>query len=155
MNWVRIAKEVLVGSGATVVPLLIAEAQRARERGEPWRQRLMLRLLERCFGVYVSESARIGPRLWTPHPVGIVIGSGVVIGSDCRLYQGVTLGRGSLEESEADAYPTIGDRVVVFANAVVVGNCRVGDDAIIGANAVVLHDVPAGRTAVGIPAKTL
>ena len=73
-----------------------------------------------------------------------------VIGDDCVLRQGVTLGNRYLDRP-GDA-PVLGRRVNVGAGAKLLGPVQIGDDAVIGANAVVLHDVPAGATVVGIPA---
>lgn len=80
-----------------------------------------------------------------PHPIGIVIGDGVTLGQDVRIYQHVTLGLRQPGQGTNDRqYPVIGDRVLIYAGAVIAGGVRVGDDAIIGANVVVTHDVPAG-----------
>ena len=104
----------------------------------------------RTFGCYMSQSARIGPGLLLPHPVGIVVGDDVEIGDNATIYQHVTLGqRGARDQS----YPVIGHNVVIYAGAVIIGNITIGDGAVIGANAVVTGDVPAGATAVGIPAR--
>lgn len=86
-----------------------------------------------------------------PHPLGIVIGDGVKIGNDCRIYQNVTIG---LIENmpAADAvnrYPTIEDRVIIYAGAVIAGPVTIGAGATIGANAVITRDVPPGAVAFG------
>jgi serine O-acetyltransferase len=82
-----------------------------------------------------------------------VIHGGCVIGDDCIIRQGVTLGNRSLDRP-FDA-PKLGNRVNIGAGAKILGNVQLGDDVNIGANAVVLCDVEAGQTAVGIPAKVL
>lgn len=87
-----------------------------------------------------------------PHPTGIVIGEGVIMGRNATVFQNVTIGSGDLG---AGAYPVIEDNVTIFANAVIVGAIKIGDGAKIGAGAIVLKDVPAGRTAVGNPARLL
>ncbi len=83
-----------------------------------------------------------------PHPNGIVIHPNAVIGPNCLIFQQVTIGTidGSTE-------PVIEGHVDIGAGAKILGSVRVGAHARIGANAVVLIDVPAGRTAVGIPAR--
>ena len=105
-------------------------------------------------GAEIFPQARIAPGLTIKHPGGIVIGSGAKIGRDCTILQNVTLGE-KLGASGDHSYPTIGNRVTICAGAVIVGPVTIGDDATIGANAVVLMDVPAGATAVGVPARIL
>ena len=109
--------------------------------------------IERRFGCYLHLNAQIGPGLRLPHPVGIVIGEGVMLGARCTIYQHVTLGGRRLGDWQAGRYPRVGDDVVLFCGAAVLGTLSIGDGAVVGANAVVLEDVPAGGVAVGVPAK--
>jgi len=97
-------------------------------------------------GADIPLNARIGGGLLIPHPNGIVIHPGSRIGPNCLIFQQVTIG-------DAGGVPTIGGHVDIGAGARVLGPVVVGDHARIGANAVVLSDVPAGATAVGIPAR--
>ncbi len=103
-------------------------------------------------GIEIHPMAVIGERLFIDHGMGVVIGSTAVVGDDVTLYQGVTLGGTSLERG-VKRHPTVGNDVIVGAGAHILGPITVADGARIGANAVVLHDVPAGATMVGIPAK--
>lgn len=82
------------------------------------------------YGVYISTSAVIGPGLCLPHPVGVVIGEGVCIGAGVRIYQGVTLGRRNLQ---AITNPSVGDRVVIYAGAVIVGGVAIPADSAVPA----------------------
>ena len=84
--------------------------------------------------------------------MGVVIGETAVIGDECTIYQGVTLGGTSLEAG-TKRHPTLGRGVIVSAGAKVVGSFTVGDGARVGANSVLLQPVPPGATAVGIPAR--
>mgnify|MGYP001545841095 CR=1 FL=1 len=86
-----------------------------------------------------------------PHPVGIVIGSGVTLGMNCKIYQNVTLGG----KGDGEEQPVLGDNVTIYANAVIAGGVIIGDNAVVGANSLVLADVPANETVAGIPAKVL
>jgi serine O-acetyltransferase len=89
----------------------------------------------------------LGGGLELPHPNGIVIRPDATIGPNCRPFQQVTLGTGS-----RPGLTTLGAPVDIGAGAKILGGVHIGDFAIIGANAVVVSDIPAGATAVGIPA---
>lgn len=99
-------------------------------------------------GSDIDVGVRFGRNLRLPHPTGVVIHRDVVIGDDCMVMQQVTLG-----QLAKGGLPTIGSQVYVGCGAKVLGPVKIGDGARVGANAVVLHDVPAGATAVGVPAK--
>lgn len=100
-------------------------------------------------GADIPLNTRIGGGFLMPHPNGIVIHSDSSIGPNCLVFQQVTIG------DAAGGVPQIGGHVDIGAGAKILGNVRIGDHAKIGANAVVLQDVPAGATAVGIPAKII
>lgn len=104
----------------------------------------------RRYGVEIHPAATIGRRLVIDHGMGIVIGGTAIIGDDCLLYQGVTLGMTGKHGGKR--HPTLGDRVMVGANAVVLGNIRIGNDVKVGAGAVVVEDVPSDVTVAGVPA---
>ena len=105
--------------------------------------------LQRKYGMWISPGCYIGKRFHMMHLQGITIGSDVLIGDDCTIYQQVTLGK------KSGKFPTIGNGVTIFAGAKVLGGVTVGDGAVIGANAVVTHDVPAGDVVAGVPARTI
>jgi len=100
---------------------------------------------------HLHLDASIGPGLKLPHPTGVVIGAGARIGERVTIYQHVTVGRARREAS----FPAIGDDVVIFPNAVVVGGISVGARAVIGAGAVVIGDVPEGAVVAGNPARVV
>ncbi len=104
---------------------------------------------KRKTGIEIHPAAQIGRRLVIDHGEGIVIGATVIIGDDCLLYQGVTLGGTGL--SEGKRHPTLGNNVMVGSGAKILGPFTVGDNARIAANAVVLRQVPANSTVVGVP----
>lgn len=104
-------------------------------------------LLTIVTGSDIHLHAQIGLRLSLPHPNGVVVHADAVIGDDCMIMQQVTIGQ--LADGGA---PRLGNRVYVGAGAKVLGPIVIGDGARIGANSVVLIDVPAGATAVGVPA---
>jgi serine O-acetyltransferase len=114
---------------------------------------MMYRKIRNSYGIEVPFTAKIGRRVVIEHQHGIVIHGFCEIGDDCVIRQGVTLGNRYLERPfEA---PKLAARVNVGAGAKVLGAIALGEGSSVGANAVVLKDVPAGKTAVGIPAKIL
>jgi len=104
-------------------------------------------------GIEIHPGATIGKRLFIDHGMGVVIGETTIIGDDCTLYQGVTLGGTGKERGKR--HPTLGDRVVVGVGAKILGDVKIGNQARIGGGAVVLRDVPANTTAVGVPARAV
>lgn len=113
--------------------------------------RFTFRYCRNIYGIELPYSCVLGRRVVFEHQGGIVIHGNCVIGDDCIIRQGVTLGNRTLDKP-ADA-PKLGRRVNIGAGAKVLGAVIIGDDAVIGANAVVLRDVPAGSLAVGVPAR--
>jgi serine O-acetyltransferase len=106
-------------------------------------------------GIEIHPGAQIGRRVVIDHGMGVVIGETAVVGNDCLIYHGVTLGGKKptrREDISGRRHPALGDRVTVGTGATVLGPVTIGDDAVIGAKAVVLIDVPAGALALGIPA---
>lgn len=104
-------------------------------------------------GIEIHPAAKIGSGLFIDHGSGVVIGETTIIGNNCTLYQGVTLGGTGKECGKR--HPTLGNNVMVGAGAKLLGAFHVGDNAKIAAGAVVLSDVPENSTAVGIPAKVV
>ena len=100
-------------------------------------------------GIEIHPGARIGERFFIDHGMGVVIGETAVIGENCHLYQGVTLGGTSTKR--AKRHPTLGKGVVVGAGAKVIGAVTLGDGAKIGAGSVVVTNVPPNATVVGVP----
>ncbi|MCH5342470.1 MAG: serine acetyltransferase [Acetatifactor sp.] len=105
-------------------------------------------LLKKFFCV-VGSHCEIGEELVLPHPMGIVIGHGVKIGKRCVIYHQATLGQSK------SCFPSIGDDVVIFAGAKIVGDVKVGDNVVIGANAVVTRDIPSNSVVAGNPAAVI
>ncbi len=103
------------------------------------------------FGVDINPAAQIGSGIMLDHATGFVVGETAIIGDDCSILQGVTLG--GTGKSDEDRHPKIGDRVLIGANASVLGNIKIGDGAKIAAGSVVLKPVPQNCTVAGVPAK--
>jgi serine O-acetyltransferase len=120
--------------------------------GFRWLGRLTSHLARWLTGIEIHPGATLGRRVFIDHGMGVVIGETAEIGDDCTIYQGVTLGGTALVPG-AKRHPTLGKGVIVSAGAKVLGGFTVGDGARVGSNAVLLQPVPAGATAVGIPAR--
>lgn len=105
-------------------------------------------------GIEIHPAARIGRRVFIDHGMGVVIGEMAEVGDDCTIYQGVTLGGTSLVKG-AKRHPTLEARVIVGANACILGGFTVGAGARVGSGAVLTRAVPPGATAVGNPARVI
>ena len=128
----RIAHE-LYRLGVPLIPRIISEMAHSRT------------------GIDIHPGAQIGKEFFIDHGTGVVIGETCIIGSGCRLYQGVTLGALSFTKDESGAlvkgmprHPVLEDRVTVYAGATILGRITIGSDSIIGGNVWLTHAVPAG-----------
>ncbi len=124
------------------------------QHGFKWLGRFISHIARWVTGIEIHPGAIIGQRVFFDHAMGVVVGETAQIGDGCTIYQGVTLGGTSLYKG-AKRHPTLGKNVVVSAGAKILGGFEVGDGAKIGSNAVVIKPVPAGATAVGIPARII
>ena len=104
-------------------------------------------------GIEIHPGATIGKGLFIDHGMGVVIGETTVIGDNCTLYQGVTLG--GTGKDVGKRHPTLGNNVLIGAGAKVLGPFVIADNSKIAANAVVLGAIPENSTAAGIPAKVV
>jgi len=121
--------------------------------GFKWLARILSNIARWFTGIEIHPGAVIGRRFFIDHGMGVVIGETAVIGDDCTLYHGVTLGGTSWEKGKR--HPTLDNNVVVGAGAKVLGPIHVGEGARIGSNAVVVKDVPPGATVIGVPGKLI
>jgi serine O-acetyltransferase len=119
-----------------------------------WLGRFVSHIGRLLTGIEIHPGAVIGKRVFIDHGFGVVIGETAVVGDDCTIYQGVTLGGTRLYKGEK-RHPTLESGVVVGAGAQILGGFVVGADARVGSNAVVVKPVPAGATAVGNPARII
>jgi serine O-acetyltransferase len=114
-------------------------------QGVPILPRLLSEIAHGRTGIDIHPGATIGRAFCIDHGTGVVVGETAVIGDDVKLYQGVTLGALSVDKSAAGTkrHPTIGDRVVIYANATVLGgDTVVGADSIVGGNVWLTNSVP-------------
>lgn len=118
-----------------------------------WLARILSHLTRWLTGIEIHPGAVIGRRFFIDHGMGVVIGETAVIGDDCTLYHGVTLGGTSWEKGKR--HPTLENNVVVGAGAKVLGPVLIGEGVRIGSNAVVTKPVPSNSTVVGVPGRLI
>lgn len=113
--------------------------------------------LARMFtGVEIHPQAQIGKRLFIDHGTGCVIGQTAIVGDDVTLYHGVTLGGvGGGSGTCEKRHPTLENGAMIGSGAQILGDITIGENAKVGSNSVVVQDIPAGCTAIGIPAKII
>lgn len=111
-----------------------------------------LRRLKYKYGFDISYRTRIGKGLYIGHFGGIVVHGDTIIGENCNLSQGITLG--VLNRGRNAGVPVIGNRVFIGPSAVILGGVTIGNNVMIGANAVVHFDVP-DNSVVAAPAATI
>lgn len=104
-------------------------------------------------GIEIHPGAQIGKGFFIDHGSGVIIGETTIIGDNCTLYQGVTLGGTGKEQGKR--HPTLGNNVMVSAGAKILGSFKIGDNSKIGAGSVVLEAVPANSTVVGVPGRVV
>lgn len=109
-----------------------------------------LKAIEILTGITIPYSATIGEGFYIGHHSGIIINAKAIIGKNCNISQGVTIGVSG--RGDHRGIPVIGNQVYIGANATIAGKLKVGDKAVIGANSLVVKDVVAGTTVVGVPA---
>ena len=119
--------------------------------GFKWLGRFTSHISRFLTGIEIHPGATIGRRVFIDHGMGIVVGETAVIGDDCTLYHGVTLGGTSWNKGKR--HPTLERGVIIGAGAKVLGPITLHAGAKVGSNAVVVKDVPSNATAVGIPAR--
>jgi serine O-acetyltransferase len=121
--------------------------------GIPFVPRVLSMLNRFLTGIEIHQAAKIGPGFFIDHGMGVVIGETAIVGEDCMLFHGVTLG--GTGKATGKRHPTLLDGVVIGAGAKILGNITVGRNSYIGGNSVVLQDVPDNSTVVGIPGRVV
>jgi len=114
---------------------------------------MLQKFIEVITGICIPGRCNIGPGLYIGHFGGIFVDSEARIGENCNIAQGVTIGKGG--RGELHGVPTLGDRVHIGANAVILGKITIGNDAVIGPGAVVMNSVPPCGVAMGNPARVV
>lgn len=122
-------------------------------KGHYVRARWISQRAVRKTGIEIHPGAQIGKGLFIDHGTGVIIGETTIIGDNCTLYQGVTLGGNGKETGKR--HPTLGNNVMVSAGAKILGSFKIGDNSKIGAGSVVLEEVPPCSTVVGVPGRVV
>ena len=135
------------------VMLSYRRAHKAYLKGHYFYARLISQRAVRRTGIEIHPGAQIGKGLFIDHGHGVIIGETTIIGDNCTLYQGVTLGGTGKEQGKR--HPTLGNNVMVSAGAKVLGSFKIGDNSKIGAGSVVLEEVPPCSTVVGVPGRVV
>lgn len=154
MYWIKVIGKFLITPQVQVVVLYRLGSALARTPLRPLA--FVLRSISMVLGsADIHPDARIGPGLALVHSSGVTIGADVRIGRDCRIAQGVALGEPGRGSKTNWGFPTLGDKVTLGANAVVLGHHHIGTGTVVGANSVVLSDVPDYAVVVGAPARVV
>ena len=143
------AQVILLYPGVKAV-LCYRIAHRLYEKGHFFIADWISKRTRRKTGIEIHPAAKIGKGLFIDHGMGVVIGETTVMGDNCTIYQGVTLG--GTGKDKGKRHPTIGNNVTIGCGAKVLGPFSVGDNSKIAANAVVLNEIPPNCTCVGVPA---
>ena len=123
------------------------------KKGHLFAARAVSQAARNATGIEIHPAAQIGKGLFIDHGCAVVIGETTIIGDNCTIYQGATLG--GTGKHVGKRHPTIGNNVMIGAGAKVLGPITIGDNSKVAAGAVVLKDIPENSTAVGIPARVV
>ena len=150
-NWKTFIKWIFVSKYRIVFLLRKCQIHRNKHKIRFLLWRLIYEHYMTKYGVDIGAKAQIGPGFIVRHVGGIAINSGVSIGKDVEILQGVTIGyeRRGIRKGN----PTIGDSVWIGANAIINPNVTIGNNVVIGSGSVVLHDIPDNVVCVGNPAR--
>ena len=156
-NYFAIRKELEPAGKGGVLLLPVSktvEAPAIRElydAGIPLIPRMMTEYAHSVTGIDIHPGARIGKGFFIDHGTGVVIGETAVLGENVRIYQGVTLGAVSFPKDACGAlikgrkrHPTVGNNVIIYSGASVLGDITIGDNSVIGGNVWLTESLPEG-----------
>ncbi|MCB7481313.1 serine O-acetyltransferase [Christiangramia sediminis] len=111
------------------------------------------KIIEILTGISIPYSAKIGKEFYIGHFGGVIINSRAIIGDNCNVSQGVTIGVSGRKNNRG--VPKIGNNVYIGVNSVIAGPIEIGDNSVIGANSLVITNVPKDSTVLGVPASKI
>jgi serine O-acetyltransferase len=149
--WVHVFGKLLLNPRVRAVVTFRISHELAIRRLTPLAMFLRGRMVK-VSGAEIHPMATVGPGLHLVHSNGVVIGAFAIIGKNCRVHHGVTVGAPRRSAGGKWGYSTLGDDVTIGTHAVILGAVNVGNGAVIGANAVVTRDVGPGEIVAGVPA---
>lgn len=115
--------------------------------------RIVLKHYEYKFHIAIAPTTQIGAGLYIGHFGDIWVNPQAIIGANCNISQGVTIGQAS--RGKRKGYPVIGDNVFIGPGAKIIGRVQIGDNVAIGANCVVTRDIPNNAVVVGVPGRVI
>ncbi len=115
--------------------------------------RFFLSRLTYKLGIFIPATTKIGSGFYIGHFGGIVVNKQSIIGKNCNISQGVTLGKANRGKNKG--YPRLGDNIYIGPGAKIVGAVKIGNNVAIGANCVVTKDIPDNSVVVGVPGKVI
>lgn len=151
---IKVLKRIFINTGERCV-FLFRVGQILNNKGYRILSILIYNYLVKNFGIFLSYKAQIGIGLKLPHPNGIIIGDGSVIGDNCTIFHQVTLGGKRLGDVKRKNYPCIGKNITIFSGAKLIGDIEIGDNCTIGANSVINKSFSNNSIIVGSPGKKI
>ncbi len=128
------------------------------ESGVPLIPRMMTEYAHSETGIDIHPGATLGEGVFIDHGTGVVIGETAIVGSNVRIYQGVTLGAGNFPKNACGMlikglkrHPTVGNNVTIYSGASVLGDITIGDDSVIGGNVWLTESLPCGTKITALP----
>lgn len=152
---IRFIKALIFGSPSFKIVFWYRVSNHFREKKLLRLSKFFLNRISIKYGCYIGFKTFIDYGLKMPHPTGIVIGESAKIGKNCTIFQQVTLGGARIGDGKQEKYPKVGDNVVIFAGAKLIGDITIGSNVIIGANSVVTKSFPDNCIIAGVPAKVI
>lgn len=119
------------------------------ESKSKFRKQLYYNKLQRKYSMLIAKNAKIGENILFAHLNGIVIGEGSIIGDNCIIYHQATIGQ------KDNKYPKIGNNVIIYPGAKIIGDIIIGNNVVVGANSVVTKSIPDNCIVAGVPAKII